>query len=280
MLLIDKPAGPTSHDVVARVRRALGTRAVGHAGTLDPFATGLLVVLVGRATRLARFVGDQPKRYRAVVRLGSRTDTDDPTGEPREGGPAAPPDDAAPVRAALAGLVGTQAQVPPAYSAKKVAGERSYRRARRGEAAVLAPVEVTVHDARLLAYAAPEATIEVTVSAGTYVRAIGRDLGEALGCGGHLTALTREAIGALDLAQAVPLDAVNAADLHPPALATAHLPQVALDAGQAEAVRHGRPIATAGPATAGHAALLEDGALLAVARQDAGRWQPEVVLAG
>ncbi|MFZ5624686.1 MAG: tRNA pseudouridine(55) synthase TruB, partial [Gemmatimonadota bacterium] len=209
-LLIDKPAGITSHDVVVRVRRVLGERSVGHTGTLDPFATGLLVVLVGRATRLARFVERRSKTYLATARLGVRTDTDDATGRVIDDAGRAPGtvsrDE---VAAALAALTGTCAQRPPAYSAKKVQGERSYRLARRGAAPELAAVEVTVERLELAAFDPPHVTFRAVVSAGTYVRAIGRDLGERLGTGAHLTALRREAIGDLRVEDAVPLDALS-----------------------------------------------------------------------
>ncbi len=278
MVLVDKPAGPTSHDLVARARRALGTRAVGHAGTLDPFATGLLVLLVGKATRLARFVGDQPKTYLATAVLGARTDTDDATGAALPGGPGPVPVDRAAVAEAMAGFRGTAAQRPPAYSAKKVGGVRSYRRARRGEAVALAPVEVTVHAIELVEWAPPRVTFRATVSAGTYVRALARDLGERLGCGAHLESLRREAIGTLRVEDAVPPDAVGPAALRPARLAVAHLPAVELDDAAAAAVGHGRPV-PGDAALAGHVALLARGALAAVARAEAGLLRPEVVVA-
>ncbi len=277
MVLVDKPAGPTSHDVVARARRALGTRAVGHAGTLDPFATGLLVLLVGKATRLARFAGGQPKTYLATAVLGARTDTDDATGESLPGGPGPVPTDRAAVAAAIAGFRGTAPPRPPAYSAKKVAGVRSYRRARRGEAVDLAPVEVTVHAIELVDWAPPRVTFRATVSAGTYVRALARDLGEALGCGAHLEALRREAVGALRVEDAVAPDAVGPGDLRPARLAVAHLPAVELDDAAREAVGHGRAI-PGGAAFQGHVALLVRGELAAVAWAEGGMLRPEVVL--
>lgn len=277
MVLVDKPAGPTSHDVVARARRALGTRAVGHAGTLDPFATGLLVLLVGKATRLARFAGGQPKTYLATAVLGARTDTDDATGAALPGGPGPVPADRAVVAGAVAGFRGKAPQRPPAYSAKKVAGVRSYRRARRGEAVDLAPVEVTVHAIELVDWAPPRVTFRATVSAGTYVRALARDLGEALGCGAHLEALRREAVGALRVEDAVAPDAVGPGDLRPARLAVAHLPAVELDDAAREAVGHGRAI-PGGAAFQGHVALLVRGELAAVAWAEGGMLRPEVVL--
>lgn len=278
MVLLDKPAGPTSHDLVAGARRALGTRAVGHAGTLDPFATGLLVLLVGKATRLARFAGAQPKTYRATAVLGARTDSDDATGSPLPGGPGEVPGDGEVVAAALASFLGRSAQRPPAYSAKKVAGVRSYRRARRGEAVALAPVEVTVHRIELLEWLAPRATFRATVGAGTYLRALARDLGEALRCGAYLESLRREAIGGLRVEDAVAPGSLVPGAVLPARLAVAHLPTVALDAEGLVAVGHGRSV-EAPEGLQGHAALLAGGELAAVARVEAGRLRPEVVLA-
>lgn len=279
-LLVDKPRGPSSHDVVRRVRKALGTRAVGHTGTLDPFASGLLVVLVNRATRLARFVERQDKTYRAIVRLGTVTDTDDDTGRVlAEQVPAGwPPRDE--VAAAVAALVGSSMQRPPAYSAKHVDGVRSYQLARRGEAVELAPVPVTVRRSELLGYAPPDVEFRATVSAGTYVRALGRDLGTALGTGGHVRALRREAIGGLTVDDAVPLDQVGpGVDLLPPAAVLGHLARRDLAVGEAEAVGHGRAI-PGSPGLEGDVALLSDGRLLAVARAEGGSLHPVVVLAG
>jgi tRNA pseudouridine55 synthase len=276
-VLVDKPAGLTSHDVVQRVRRVLATRAVGHTGTLDPFATGLLVVLVGRATRLARFVEAESKQYLATARLGVATETDDPTGAPL--GPAVEVGhlDAAALRSALAAFVGPQTQRPPRYSAKHVDGERSYRLARRGKGVDPAEVEVTVHRAELVEWSAPAVSFRVTVSPGTYVRAIARDLGQRLGVGAHLTALRREAIGTLSLADAVPLDRLTPAALLPVRAVLRHLPQVELDEPAREAVRHGRPVPAAdGPE--GHVALLHAGEVVAVAQGADGWLRPSVVL--
>ncbi|HSE28246.1 MAG TPA: tRNA pseudouridine(55) synthase TruB [Gemmatimonadales bacterium] len=277
MVLLDKPAGPTSHDLVARARRALGTRAVGHAGTLDPFATGLLVLLIGKATRLARFAGNQPKTYLATAVLGERTDTDDATGTALPGGPGPVPVDRAEVARAIARFRGTAPQRPPAFSAKKVGGVASYRRARRGEAVALAPVDVTVHAIELADWTPPRVTFRATVSAGTYIRALARDLGEALGCGAHLVALRREAIGALRVEEAVPPEAVGPTAVLPARRAVAHLPAVELDGVAAAAVAHGRPV-PGGAGLEGHVALLAGGELAAVARAEGGVLRPEVVL--
>jgi len=274
---VDKPAGLTSHDVVRRVRRALGTRAVGHTGTLDPFATGLLVVLVGPATRLARFVEAQAKTYVATARLGVATDTDDRTGAPL----GEPADTAAvseaTVRSALAGFLGEQRQRPPRYSAKHVAGERSYRLARRGEGVDLPEATVTVHRIELVSFTPPELVFRATVSAGTYLRALARDLGQRLGVGAHLTALRREAIGTLRVEDAAPLDRVGVDAVLPARTVLGHLPALELDDPARVAVSHGRAV----PADAdrrGDVALVHGGELVAVARAEDGWLRPSVVL--
>ncbi|MDQ3138713.1 MAG: tRNA pseudouridine(55) synthase TruB, partial [Gemmatimonadota bacterium] len=239
-MLVDKPAGLTSHDAVQRARRVLGTTAVGHTGTLDPFATGLLVLLVGRATRLARFVESEAKTYLATARLGLATDTDDLTGAPI-GGPADPARLTEELlRDALAGFVGQQCQRPPRYSAKHVGGQRSYQLARRGQGVDPPDVTVTVHRLELLRLATPDLVFRVSVSAGTYIRALARDLGERLGVGAHLTALRREAIGALRVEDAVPLDALTRDAVRSAWTVLGHLPAVELDAPGRRAVSHGR----------------------------------------
>lgn len=276
-MLVDKPAGITSHDVVRHVRRVLGTRAVGHTGTLDPFATGLLVVLVGRATRLARFVEAQPKTYRATARLGIRTDSDDLTGAVLgDTGPGTGISEAR-VREALAAFAGSQRQRPPSYSAKHVDGARSYRLARRGRAVAPAEVTVTVHRIELLEYAAPTLVFRATASAGTYLRAIARDLGERLGVGAHLTALRREAIGPLRVEDAVPLDRLTPARVVPARAVLRHLPVRELDAPARLAVSHGRALPV-DDASEGDVALMHGDELVAVARAEAGWLRPCVVL--
>lgn len=216
LLIVDKPSGPTSHDVVARVRRILGERRVGHTGTLDPLASGVLPLVIGRATRLARFLeGD--KKYDAVIRLGVKTDTYDLLGEPVGEQSSGPWPDRAHVEAALAPFIGTFLQRPPAFSAKKIAGERSYDIARRmrhqpeAERTVApAPVAVTTHGIEVLDAAGPEVRLRVHCSAGFYVRSLAHDLGEALGLGAHLTALRRiEAAGA-SVERAIPLAELEA----------------------------------------------------------------------
>jgi tRNA pseudouridine55 synthase len=279
-VLVDKPAAMTSHDVVQRVRRVLGTRAAGHTGTLDPFATGLLVVLVGRATRLARFVEGQPKTYLATARLGIRTDTDDLTGriiETSEAGSVAPSQ----VQESLTGFRGTQLQRPPQYSAKHVGGERSYQKARRGEAVELADVSVTVDRMELVGFQSPLVTFRVVVSAGTYVRAIARDLGERLGVGAHLTSLRREAIGSLSVDDAILLDRLSPEALIPAGAVLRDLPTLELDPAARAAVVHGRAVrgsAAAGQQGSGMVALMAGDDLVAVARTEGGWLYPTVVL--
>jgi len=275
---VDKPAGLTSHDVVARVRRALKIRAVGHTGTLDPFATGLLVVLVGRATRLARFVEAEAKTYLATARLGTATDTDDLDGEPVRKAPAEWSPSPAEVAAGLAGFLGTSRQRPPAYSAKKVAGRRSYEMARRGAAPELADVEVTVHAIDLVGIEGDQVVFRATVSAGTYLRAIARDLGERLGGAAHLVALRREAIGSLRVEDAVPLDSIGPATaLLPPQAVLPGWPVRELSEAESVAVRHGRAIGGA-EGRRGRLLLLHGGRLAAVAESDGEQVRPDVVL--
>ncbi len=211
LLLVDKPEGPTSHDVVALVRRIIGQRRIGHAGTLDPMASGLLPLVLGRATRLVRFLPRSPKVYEGRIRLGVTTDTDDVTGTvlDRHAG-AIPSPDA--VREAAMRLVGRIAQVPPAVSARRVAGERLYRLARSGRRVEAPAVEVDVFRLDLTpGPTADEWSLVTAVSAGTYVRAIARDLGTALGCGAALAALRRLAIGPMAVADALRPDEAGAA---------------------------------------------------------------------
>src|SRR6185312_15045843 len=246
LLLVDKPAGCTSHDVVAIARRALGRSRVGHGGTLDPFATGLLVLLVGRATRLLPYLEGEPKVYAATIRLGDETDTDDGTGRVVR---AAPVPDRAAVEQAMRGLTGTIQQRPPAYSAKQVAGQRAHAAARRGAPIDLAPAAVTVHEWIVHEWRRDEVDVTVTCSAGTYVRALARDVGRAAGSAAHLGALRRLRSGPFDVRDAATLDAVRSggASLLPPVAAVPSMPVLALDADSVRQVRLGRDVAGAGP---------------------------------
>jgi tRNA pseudouridine55 synthase len=193
----------TSHDVVQQVRRIYAERSIGHLGTLDPFATGLLVLLLGRATRLGNFLDMEPKVYEAVIGFGTETDTDDSTGAVIRQAP--PPTDAA-IRSAVQSLTGTISQIPPAYSAKSVDGTRAYDAARRGEPLKLQPVNVTVHSWDIHAIDSGSLSATVTCSAGTYIRALARDLGRLTSSAAHLAALRRTRVGSFDVADAATLD--------------------------------------------------------------------------
>ena len=246
VLAVDKPAGPTSHDVVDRARRALGTRRVGHFGTLDPFASGLLVLGVGPATRLASFCVEHPKTYRATVRLGERSDTDDSEGTIEEVSAAVAPDRSA-VERAVGRWLGTVSQVPPAFSAKHVDGRRAYALARAGATVTLAAATVRIDAIEVERYAWPELEILVRCGAGTYLRALARDLGEDLGTGGHCSALRRLASGpfrvedALAWAELAEPGAALAA-LAPAWRAVADLPAARLDEDGQRAFAAGREI--------------------------------------
>lgn len=251
---------------------------MGHAGTLDPFATGLLVVLTGRATRLARFVEGAEKRYETEVRLGVATDTDDATGQVvRDVVPAEWPSAEA-LRDAVRTLEGPQQQRPPAYSAKHVGGTRSYALARAGRAVELPPVEVMVHALDVTAYAPPMVRLVARVGRGTYIRALARDLGERLQLPAHCVTLRRTHVGPFAVADAIAPEAVDAAALRPAAEMVRHVPSATVTADEARELGFGRSIAQ-GEAIAGHGALLAgDGRLLAVAEGRDGRWHPIVVL--
>jgi tRNA pseudouridine55 synthase len=255
VILYAKPAGVTSHDVVAEVRRRLGEK-VGHAGTLDPFATGLLLVLVGRATRAQRFLMALPKTYRAVARLGWTSDTGDRDGNLTH---------TARMPATLELPTGEIMQRPPAYSAVKVGGERLYRRARRGEPVEGAARPVTVHRSKLLWQEGDRAAFEVECSSGTYVRQLVADLGDA-----YCEELERTAIGSFRLEDADPERTVPLSD------ALAFLPAAELDAAGFERVRHG--VSVPGDDKGDAIRLLHDGRLVAVARAEGGLLKPYLVL--
>jgi tRNA pseudouridine55 synthase len=276
VLLVDKPAGITSHDVVAVTRRALGLRRIGHAGTLDPFATGLLVLLVGRATRLLPYIDGEPKEYEATVRFGAETDTDDVTGVVTR--TAALPD-WRDVARGISALTGEIEQMPPAFSAKRIAGRRSHDAARRGESLALAPARVTVHGWAVRQWRREQLEVVITCSGGTYVRALARDLGRLSGSAAHLTALRRLRSGAFTIRDAMPLGAVRggAVAIRPPLEAVRSLPVERLDGGAVARVARGMAVRASvdGP----RAALVDaSGALIAVAERSADSWQPRVVL--
>jgi tRNA pseudouridine55 synthase len=282
VLVVDKPAGMTSHDVVARVRRLAGTRKVGHAGTLDPMATGVLVVGVERATRLLGHLTLTVKAYDATIRLGESTSTDDAEGETLTTASARDVTDDQ-VRTAARAFVGDIEQRPAAVSAVKIDGRRAYARVRAGEQVELPARPVTVHELEVLGvrHVGEHLDVDVSVrcSSGTYVRAIARDLGESLAVGGHLTALRRTAVGPFGLADAEPL-----ADLEPEA-AMLDLAEVArrcfpvrlLDAEQQQAVGFGRPLDLDLAETGPVAVLAEDGRFLALYEQRDGLARPVAV---
>ena len=262
------------------VRRALGTDRVGHLGTLDPFAAGLLVIVVGRATRLAPLAAAWPKAYEGVIRLGTTTSTDDATGEPVATSDDWRGIDAAQVERVLATFRGAYDQRPPAYSAVKLAGERAYRRARRGEAVELPARRVEVAELALVRCAPPDLSFRARVSGGTYLRSLARDVGAALGCGAHLAALTRTEVGPYLLAEAVAPAAVTRQDLRDPAELAAGLPRRDLDTAGRRAVIHGRAVpAGSGMGDAGSVALFADGQLVAIAQQVGDVLKPRVVVA-
>ena len=265
VLAVDKPAGMTSHDVVDRVRKALGTRKVGHAGTLDPDATGVLILGVGKATRLLSYAQESRKRYRAIARFGSSTTTQDASGDVIEQRNADIGRDD--VEREIKAFIGDLEQVPPMVSAVKIGGERLFEKARRGEEIERPPRPVTIYELRVLGFTegdAPEAVLDVSCSAGTFVRTLIHDLGVALGCGAHMAELRRTEAGGFAENDLVPLDDVSEASLRPLIDAVRVLPHLDLDEEQATYVRHGRPLQGLATSEPGPVAVLHQGELLAV----------------
>jgi len=291
VLLVDKPAGPTSHDVVAVARRALGTRRVGHTGTLDPFATGLLILCVDRATRLVEYFHLLPKTYEAEIVFGEARDTDDRTGEVTARAELDPGLDAPQLAAALADSRGRSEQRPPAYSARRKEGRRAHEAARSGDPLVLEPRPIEVRAARLLEWRPPVARVKYEVSTGTYVRALARDLGRALDCPAHLGELRRTRIGPFAVERAV-----DPTEIEPdgpgvlgPLAALAWLPSRELTEQERVDIGHGRPIEgdeaespsapVDGLEPAGlPVALSAAGALVAIGRRADGVIRPDKVL--
>ena len=242
LLLIDKPQGITSHDAVDRVRRALGTKKVGHAGTLDPMATGLLLMGVGRGTRALRFLSDLPKTYEATMLMGVETTTLDAEGEVTRKSLVDATDEQ--LRSAMEALVGDTMQVPPAYSAVKIGGRRLYEAARKGETVAAPERPIHVESFDLLARRGDEADFRVVCGGGTYVRVLAADVGAALGFGAHLTRLRRTRIGPFDVASGLPPDSPGRP--LPIERAVAHLPRLVLEPDEALAAGHGRVLGPAG----------------------------------
>jgi tRNA pseudouridine55 synthase len=288
LVVVDKAGGMTSHDVVARVRRLARTRRVGHGGTLDPMATGVLIIGVGRATRLLTYVIGSGKGYTATIRLGQSTITDDAEGEVVDSIPAGHVTDGA-IRAGLDLLTGEVEQVPSAVSAIKVDGKRAYKRVREGEQVTLAARPVTISRLEVLAIRRPapevvDVDVEVACSSGTYIRAIARDLGAGLGMGGHLTALRRTAVGAFTLAEASTLEelekvAPEVVNLPLAAAARRFFPTREATVDEARTLSHGGPLDPAG-IEGPYAVFAPDGGLLAIVREREGRARPDVVFTG
>lgn len=273
LLVVDKPGGMTSRTVVDRAQHWFprGTR-LGHTGTLDPLATGVLVLCAGAATRLTEYVQDMAKVYRSLFRLGARSDSDDADGAITSRGAAAVPDRPQ-VEQAIGGFVGELEQVPPAYSAAHVGGRRAYDLARRGRSVALEPRRVRIYGIQILSYDYPHLEVRVHCGKGTYIRSLARDLGERLGCGGLVVSLRRERVGPFDVGAALSLNADAATavgSLRPLAAAVAGLPRVTLDAEQAVRLRHGqRLLLPTTPEGATEVAVFDAaGDFVAVARVD------------
>ena len=249
VLPLDKPAGITSFDAVRQVRRILGERRVGHAGTLDPTATGLLPICVGRTTRFVDYFHAQPKTYHCVVRLGERSDTGDTEGVVTTGGDASELEESQ-IRAQLERFTGEIDQIPPMHSAVRHEGRHLYELARAGEEVAREPRRVTIHSAELVGLrpgSVAEAEIVVVSGKGAYMRVLASDLGDALGTGGLLGWLSRTSYGSLQLASSISLDALDAMEdpwtaLLPPEVAVAHLPQVSIGPAQVQLVRRGQSV--------------------------------------
>jgi tRNA pseudouridine55 synthase len=289
ILPINKPRGKTSFDIVRHVRRATGEKRVGHAGTLDPMATGVLLVLLGQATRINEYLLDLPKTYRAIVLLGVETTTYDAEGEVVATN--AVNVDETQLRQALTTFVGDISQVPPAHSAVKVAGQRAYTLARRGETVELKSRAARVDRIDLLNFDSPEAVIDVVCGRGTYIRSIAHDLGQLLGCGAHLTALERTRVGPFDVEactdEAILEAAVTNATwpdlLQPVDFGLINLPALTLEIEDEKDIRHGQPADLGDEHRPGDGtearAYAEDGSLIGILRYDAteGMWRPRKI---
>jgi tRNA pseudouridine55 synthase len=276
-LLVDKPAGFTSHDLVAIARGATGTRRIGHTGTLDPFATGLLVMLIGQATRLAQYVDGEPKVYETTIAFGAETDTDDMTGTvTRE----APPPAADAIDAAIRKLTGPLDQVPPDYSAKQSGGVRAYDAARKGAPLTLATSRVVVHEWTVLSRTESSLTARITCGGGTYIRSLARDLGRLTSSAAHITALRRTASGRFTVDKACSLEALRARryEILDMREAIASMPMQTLSSDECERVKHGNPVVAT---TEGDRAALMSaaGQVIAIASRNGTAWQPMTVFA-
>jgi tRNA pseudouridine55 synthase len=279
LLVLDKPQGITSRDALDRAAKWFPRKTkIGHAGTLDPLATGVLVLAIGQATRLVEYVQAMPKVYRTRIRLGATSDTDDADGTIAPNSTAAPVAEPV-VRAALAQFIGDVEQVPPAYSAARVEGQRAYDRARRGDEVTLAPRRVRIDLINMLSYEWPDLTLDIQSGKGTYIRSIARDLGTALGVGGYVAELRRLRIGVFMLDQAVPLDAnpeVARQKLLPMTMAVSTLDTIRVSPDDGRRLRNGLAIPAAGD---GEVAVLDqEGQLMGVGRVGDGTLRPEKML--
>ncbi len=286
VLVVDKPVGLTSHDVVQIIRRGTGIRRAGHTGTLDPRASGVLVVLIGPAVRLSEYVSASDKRYQATIRLGSSTDTFDSEGRVTSSAPVENITEEQ-FEDTLQQFIGEIEQVPPPYSAIKVQGRKAYEMAREGEEVSLEPRTIQVYSLELLEWAPPEAVVDVFCSSGTYVRSLANDLGNALGCGAHLVGLRRTKSGRFTLRDAVPLrrlqESFIAGDwykyLIPAAEALADWPMIELDADQVELIRHGHRVPAEQGSKGWARGVSQQGDLVALLEVDEtnSEWQPRKV---
>jgi len=287
VLVVDKPIGMTSHDVVQVIRRGTNIRRAGHTGTLDPRASGVLVVLIGPAVRLSEYVSASDKRYQAIVHLGQTTDTYDADGRITSTSPVNVTEEQ--FTSALEKFIGEIEQVPPPYSAIKIKGRKAYEMARNGEDIDLQPRRITVYNLELLEWAPPEAVIDVYCSSGTYVRSLAHDMGEMLGCGAHLVGLRRTKSGRFTLRDAVPLPKLNEAFqagnwyqyLIPAAEALTDWPAIELSQAQIDVVRHGNrlPVFEDHPTGSQARGISEQGELVALLEfdEDTKEWQPRKV---
>ncbi|NLG71089.1 MAG: tRNA pseudouridine(55) synthase TruB [Chloroflexi bacterium] len=286
VLVVDKPVGLTSHDVVQIIRRGTGIRRAGHTGTLDPRASGVLVILIGPAVRLSEYVSASDKRYQATIRLGSSTDTYDSEGRITSTADIGDITEEK-FNEILQQFVGEMEQVPPPYSAVKVKGKKAYEMARHGQEVDLEPRTVQVYSLEVLEWAPPEAVIDVYCSSGTYVRSLAHDLGKELGTGAHLIGLRRTKSGRFTLRDAVPLrrlqEAFDAGNwyryLIPAAEALSDWPMVELDADAVELIRHGHRVPAAEGQTGWARGVSQQGDLVALLEVDeeSGEWQPRKV---
>ena len=276
LAVVDKPEGVTSHDVVQRIRKRLSTRKVGHLGTLDPMATGVLPISVGKATRLAQFVPTSPKEYTGKIRLGWATTTLDREGE-RVGETTSVDVDRDTLEQAMDSLTGSIEQVPPAYSAKKIGGVAAHRLARKGEQVELRPIAVEIRKFQLIALNLPFVEFRVVCSGGTYIRSLAQDLGQRIGTGAHLFSLCRRCSGPFQIAQAIRPEDVAPDNLIPLEGLLLHLPRIDVDDKGEEKVGHGLPVPwepTASPVRI----FNKRDELIAIADIEKGWAHPKVVL--